>query len=139
MQLNRCFLATLIIMISVNQDPVSVPVSRGDLANPLEPCPDTPNCHIEEIVTTDNPAVLFDRLVESLHQTGAESVSPEPGELFIAAVYRIPVFGFRDDVTARIVPSDNGKTLLFIRSASRVGHSDFGVNRRRVQRILKKL
>ncbi|MFU8858864.1 MAG: DUF1499 domain-containing protein [Cyclonatronaceae bacterium] len=126
-------------MISVNQEPVSKAAAGGVHDNPLEPCPDTPNCHIEEIVTTDNPAVLFDRLVESLNETGAESVSPEPGELFISAVYKIPLFGFRDDVTARIVPAGNGETLLFIRSASRVGHSDFGVNRRRVQRILKKL
>lgn len=139
MQLIGCFLAILFIMIPANPGPDSGPSTGGNTAYPVEPCPGTPNCHIEEVASTENPAIIFDRLVECLHQTGAESVSPEPDELFVSAVYKIPLFGFRDDVTARVVPAENGGSVLFIRSASRVGHSDLGVNQRRVKRILRKL
>jgi uncharacterized protein (DUF1499 family) len=139
MQLSGCFLAILFTMIPANPGPDSGPASASNTTYPVEPCPGTPNCYIRELATPENPAELFDRLVECLNQTGAESVSPEPDELFVSAVYKIPLFGFRDDVTVRVVPAEKGASVLFIRSASRVGHSDFGVNRRRVNRILRKL
>ncbi|MFN2374308.1 MAG: DUF1499 domain-containing protein [Cyclonatronaceae bacterium] len=126
-------------MIPVNTAPDSGPLTGSNTTYPVQPCPDTPNCHIEEVAIPENPALLFDRLVECLHKTGAESVTPEPDELFVSAVYKIPLLGFRDDVTVRVVPAGNGESVLFIRSASRVGHSDLGVNQRRVKRILRKL
>lgn len=54
----------------------------------------------------------------------------------IDAVFKI--FIYKDDVTIQLTP---GKlhTLLHIRSASRKGHYDFGVNRRRVNRFINKL
>jgi uncharacterized protein (DUF1499 family) len=46
------------------------------------------------------------------------------------------VFGFVDDLELHIRASDN---LVAIRSASRVGYSDLGVNRRRVEQLREAL
>jgi uncharacterized protein (DUF1499 family) len=51
-----------------------------------------------------------------------------------SAVYRV-AWIFKDDVDVA-VESDTAGSVLHLRSASRIGHSDLGVNRRRVQRIL---
>lgn len=49
------------------------------------------------------------------------------------------VFFFKDDMVLQCTKKDAEHTLLHIRSASRVGYSDLGVNTRRVKRFLKKL
>jgi uncharacterized protein (DUF1499 family) len=139
MQLSSCFQIILFTMISATSGPGSAHEAPGQSPNPLEPCPGTPNCHIAEIAFSEGPEPVFDKLVQALRSTGAESVSPEPGRLYVAAVYKIPLFGYRDDVTAQVISGENGETTLFIRSASRVGHSDLGVNQRRVKRILNTL
>ena len=50
----------------------------------------------------------------------------------LKAEVRSLVFRFIDDLEAR---HDIENHVIDIRSASRTGHSDFGVNRRRVERI----
>ena len=52
------------------------------------------------------------------------------------AVCRTPLLGFRDDLEFRYSPDDG---VVHVRSASRVGIYDFGVNRRRVERVRKAL
>lgn len=52
------------------------------------------------------------------------------------AVCRTRLFGFRDDLEFRYSPDDG---VVHVRSASRVGIYDFGVNRRRVERVRKGL
>ncbi len=42
------------------------------------------------------------------------------------------VFGFVDDLELHLRPAEK---LIAVRSASRVGHSDFGVNRKRVEQL----
>lgn len=58
-------------------------------------------------------------------------------ELKIESVFQ--VFFFRDDLVLQLTEQDTRTTYLHIRSASRVGHSDLGVNRRRVKTFLRKL
>ncbi|WP_432473602.1 DUF1499 domain-containing protein [Amphritea sp. HPY] len=55
---------------------------------------------------------------------------------YLAAEFSSSLFGFVDDLELRI---DHDNDLLHIRSASRVGHSDFGVNRKRVDQIRARL
>ena len=45
-------------------------------------------------------------------------------------------FGFKDDVVIRL-RNDNGMTLIDLRSVSRVGMSDLGVNAARIARFLE--
>lgn len=49
------------------------------------------------------------------------------------------VFRFVDDLTVWVGLDENGQTRVEARSASRVGKGDFGVNRRRIGRLLEHL
>jgi uncharacterized protein (DUF1499 family) len=51
---------------------------------------------------------------------------------YLHAEARSLIFRFVDDVEFLIDP---GQRRIQVRSASRIGYSDFGVNRRRVERI----
>lgn len=52
---------------------------------------------------------------------------------------RSRVFGFVDDLTVWLALDEAGLTRLEMRSAARTGHGDFGVNRRRLVRLLDDL
>ena len=52
------------------------------------------------------------------------------------SVFKIPVFGWKDDVNI-VLQTNKKNSIIHIRSASRVGYSDLGVNKRRVKRLLK--
>jgi uncharacterized protein (DUF1499 family) len=53
-------------------------------------------------------------------------------------VARVPWWGFRDDVAIRLVPHGSG-TRVDIRSKSRVGEADLGMNARRIAAWLDRL
>lgn len=105
--------------------------------SPLATCPDTPNC-VHEVYSYD---ILPSELADAAEQA-LRALSPLSFERGIinthemSAVYR--AFLFKDDVDVAIVYQTNG-SQLYIRSASRVGRSDLGVNKRRVKRIIKAL
>ncbi|MCC5932857.1 MAG: DUF1499 domain-containing protein [Candidatus Cyclonatronum sp.] len=114
----------------------TVPSAGPD--NPLEACPESPNC----VRSTLEVMAEADRILEAARQTlenmGAESIEEtEAGGLH--AVFRIAVFGFRDDVHLALSPQPDGGTFVHIRSASRTGYSDLGVNSRRVDRFFRLL
>ncbi|MCA1789162.1 MAG: DUF1499 domain-containing protein [Thioalkalivibrio sp.] len=46
-------------------------------------------------------------------------------------------FGFKDDVVVRVPPRGAG-SLIDVRSASRVGHSDAGTNVKRIRTYLER-
>ena len=105
--------------------------------NPLPPCPDTPNCERVARAYDVPPDTLFvaaQRALESLGPTTLR-LSDRPNERRAEAVYRVALI-FKDDVDVVVKARDEDGSALYIRSASRVGHSDLGVNRRRVQRLL---
>ena len=51
---------------------------------------------------------------------------------YIHAECRSLLFGFVDDLELHLRPAEN---IIAVRSASRLGHSDLGVNRRRVESL----
>jgi len=106
--------------------------------NPLPECPDSPNC-VRISVKTD---FTLDQLIASarkaIEKEGAIEVKEITEKMYIEAVFRIPVFGFKDDVQLQAGES-GGSAILSLRSASRTGKNDLGVNRRRVQRLLNHL
>lgn len=53
---------------------------------------------------------------------------------YLHATFTSLVFRFVDDVEFYV---DSEARLLHYRSASRVGHSDFGVNRKRMQKLIQ--
>ncbi len=56
----------------------------------------------------------------------------------IEAVEETLVFGFKDDIIIRVLPTEEG-SQIDVRSVSRVGVSDLGANAKRIRRVLKAL
>ena len=72
-----------------------------------------------------------DRLVEMLLKMNrTEVVAVE--ECYVHAECRSLIFRFVDDLEFYF---DTDENVIHLRSAARVGHSDFGVNRKRVEEI----
>ena len=108
-------------------------------------CPDTPNCvsslaknpkhQVEPFRLKKDPKTSWDvvqKTVGSLPRT--KLVLADNSD--IHAECRSLIFRFVDDLTLHLTPA-NG--IINIRSASRTGYSDLGVNRRRVENLRKKL
>lgn len=106
--------------------------------SPLAACPGSPNCIRVSRKTGSPPDELFTSVLNALKQMKAEEISPDTDRHRADAVFRIPVFGFRDDLSIAIESEAEG-SMLHIRSASREGYGDLGVNRRRVKKLLKLL
>lgn len=106
----------------------------------LAPCPKSPNCvsteatdahHIEPFRYSSSRDEAKQRLLEILRSMPRTTIVSSAGEI-IRAEFRTRIFRFVDDGVFAI--DDATKTVRF-RSASRVGHSDLGVNRRRMEVI----
>lgn len=108
--------------------------------NPLPVCPDTPNCERRTRSFPVDPGVLFGAVQSVLADMGPVKMNVQPSDRSVRTVFRVAFF-FKDDVDVVIVPEGEtgGRSALHIRSASRVGKSDLGVNRRRVDRFFQRL
>ncbi|MCC5915151.1 MAG: DUF1499 domain-containing protein [Balneolaceae bacterium] len=113
-----------------------LPNSPGD--HPFEECPSSPNCIIQSVPYSFDAEELFQKAESALEGMRTEEITSDSQSLQIEAVFRIRLFGFKDDVRIAIDSTDDG-SILHIRSASRTGYSDLGVNRRRVERILNRI
>jgi uncharacterized protein (DUF1499 family) len=107
----------------------------------LTPCPDSPNCissqgsdsaYTVEPLTCDSEAekIIADLKVVVGSMKGATIVSESAAYLHVE--FQSDVFRFIDDVEFMV---DDMAKVVHVRSASRVGYYDFGVNRRRVEKI----
>jgi uncharacterized protein (DUF1499 family) len=105
----------------------------------LAACPDTPNCvhsgakdprhAIAPIAATPPLQVALAELVAiAAAMPGARVVTSRPDYAHLE--FETPLMGFVDDVEFAV---DAGAGVIQIRSASRIGTSDFGVNRKRVE------
>ena len=104
-------------------------------SNPLPECPDSPNC--ERISQPyDVPAdTLFGVTTQALDALGPTTLDLQPDSMRVSAVYRVALV-FKDDVDVAVDTTARG-SRLHVRSASRGGQSDLGVNARRVDRLLR--
>jgi uncharacterized protein (DUF1499 family) len=102
----------------------------------LQPCPQRPNCvsseagterKVEPIPLPPGDAMsVLEAAVRALPRTTVAT----RGEGYLHAECRTAAFGFVDDLELRI---DRTAGVVHVRSASRVGYSDRGENRRRVE------
>ena len=106
--------------------------------SPLEPCSDSPNCILHNAEFPVDPEKLFNETVRALESMSPHSLEKDSQRFQINSVFRIRFFGFKDDLKAVIRQQDE-RSVLYIRSSSREGYSDLGVNRRRVQKLLNRL
>ncbi len=114
----------------------------GPVDGKLRPCPDSPNCvcscegdgghHIAPLAADDS---TWDRLKDVLAVMEHVSIVTEDGH-YLRAECVTPLLRFVDDIEF-LEAAEEG--VIHVRSASRVGHSDLGTNRARVEEIRRRL
>ena len=85
------------------------------------------------------PAAAFDRALAVVGEMGWELLADDAGDLRIEATDRTFWFGFPDDVVVRVAPDGEAGSRVDVRSLSRVGGGDLGVNARRVREFVAAL
>jgi uncharacterized protein (DUF1499 family) len=84
------------------------------------------------------PDRAFSRALDAAQARGWTIVAADPVAGRIEASDRSRWMGFIDDIVVRITPSDSG-SRIDMRSSSRLGRSDFGVNAARIRDYLAAL
>jgi uncharacterized protein (DUF1499 family) len=121
------------------QRPTTLGVSDGKLAA----CPNTPNCvssqapdsdtehKIAPLSYTTSPAEAMTAL-KSMIQGMERAAIVREDDNYIYAEFTSALMGFVDDVEFLLDPAAN---VIHVRSASRLGQSDLGVNRKRIEAL----
>ncbi len=117
--------------------PESLGIHQGRLA----PCPDKPNCVSSDATTATQrvdpfhlarpPDLAWAAVIQTVLSLPRTKVVSQTGT-YMHAECRSAVFGFVDDLELQLHPDHN---LIAVRSAARLGHSDFGVNRKRIESL----
>lgn len=115
--------------------------ARGVTDGMLAACPGPPNCvssavpgvshHVEPIAMEDDPDTAMTRLVRAVETMPRSRVERQEG-YYLHATFRTALWRFVDDLECLVVP---GESVIHVRSTSRVGYSDLGVNRRRIEQL----
>lgn len=124
------------------------PTNLGIKDGKFAPCPNTPNCVSSQAADGDAEHKIapiayqsaasdiipkLKSLIEGMERTQVVTASSD----YLYAQFTTALMGFVDDVEFYLDPSTPGQ--LQVRSASRLGQSDLGVNRKRVEEIRSKL
>ena len=117
--------------------------SHGLTKGKLQACKVTPNCICTEEFDNKNAEPIdiqgvnadaaWELLKNVVIATGGKIESDDGRYLW--ATYSTPLFRFVDDFEARL---DEQQAVIHLRSASRVGHGDMGVNKKRIESIIEK-
>ncbi len=123
------------------------PTQLGVTEGKLTACPGTPNCVSSQALATDSEhaisplplsgdttAAMADlkRAIASMPRT---KIIQETND-YLYVEFASKLMGFVDDVEFYI---DTANQAIQVRSASRLGKSDLGVNRKRIEEIRSKL
>lgn len=118
------------------------PSNLGLEGGKLRACPDSPNCvcstgqsaahRIEPLVWKGDPQAGLERLAQILQRFPNAECESIQDQRYLHVEFTSALFRFVDDVEFLADP-DAG--VIHVRSASRTGRSDLGVNRRRVEEI----
>ena len=140
--LMAAFVIYLFILGAMSRNGKAPGLIDGNLAR----CPDKPNCVCSEydkdtrhyITPIAIPERGTDHLLSNIKNTIIDmggSMQAETGQ-YLAASFSSDLFGFVDDFEVRI---DLSHHVIHVRSASRVGTSDLGVNRKRAEAFSKRI
>ncbi len=116
------------------------PDNLGVKDGKLVPCPGTPNCVNSQSQDPKSkieplpPVAIADlkKAIESMEKTKII----EETDNYLYAEFKSKIMGYVDDVEFYL---DSNENVLHVRSASRLGQSDLGVNRKRIEAIRAKL
>ncbi|MFT5092738.1 MAG: hypothetical protein ACI8P0_001767 [Planctomycetaceae bacterium] len=120
---------------------MSNPDDAGLTNGKLRPCPDSPNCvcseypgnahSIEPLIFSDDADAAWARLIGILLDQPRTTIVSQTDD-YIEARIRTRILRFVDVLEFRL---DRATKRINIRSASKVGYSDLGTNRRRVESL----
>jgi uncharacterized protein (DUF1499 family) len=116
------------------------PTNLGVKGGKLAACPGSPNCVNSQSADAQSkieplpPVAIADlqKVIESMERTTIVEATAN----YLHAEFKSQLMGYVDDVEFYLDPSAN---VLQVRSASRLGKSDLGVNRKRVETIREQL
>jgi uncharacterized protein (DUF1499 family) len=116
-------------------------VATGLREGALPPCPESPNCvssqaeddaqGVEPIAYEGDADGAWERIQRVIREMPRSRIIQRT-DMYLHAEFRTAIAGFVDDVELLL---DEQAGVIHIRSASRAGYSDLGVNRRRVEAI----
>ncbi|TKB11809.1 DUF1499 domain-containing protein [Desulforhopalus sp. IMCC35007] len=119
----------------------------GVVGGILTPCPPRPNCVNSQATDEDHMILPFryagteqearGRLLQVLESEDRAKVIAA-NDNYVRAEFTSPLFRFVDDVEFYIYTTSAGETVIDVRSASRLGYSDLGANRKRIERLHSK-
>ncbi|MEO8305065.1 MAG: DUF1499 domain-containing protein [Betaproteobacteria bacterium] len=117
------------------------PATLGAPGGKFAPCPDRSNCvssqasdaehAIAPLAFKGDPATAMAQLADAIRAMSGSTIVVLRSD-YLHAEFASSLWGFVDDVEFAVVP---GATAIAVRSASRRGYGDFGVNRKRVEAI----
>lgn len=120
------------------------PTNLGVQNDRLLPCPNTPNCvcsndadplhQIAPLTYQSAPAEALADL-KAVIQTLPRTTIVQEAANYLYAEFKSGLMGFVDDVEFYV---DERAGVIQVRSASRLGKSDLGVNRQRIETIREK-
>ncbi|MBE9103516.1 DUF1499 domain-containing protein [Nostoc cf. edaphicum LEGE 07299] len=127
-------------MVFAGKRPNNLGISNGKLA----PCPNSPNCVSSQSTdashqiapltftsTLEEAITNLKQIIESLPRTKIITENKD----YLYAEFKSALLGFVDDVEFYL---DRTANVIHVRSASRLGQSDLGVNRKRIETIRAK-
>ncbi|MFT2091549.1 DUF1499 domain-containing protein [Paraglaciecola sp. 2405UD69-4] len=126
----------------------STPPVLGVINGQLTPCPEKPNCvssfakdkaHYIAPIQHTGTALDIKNDIFNVLKNMPNSMATQTQDNYVRAEFTSKVFRFVDDVEFYFPDTETNNTTIHIRSASRVGHSDFGVNQERVEQIRSQL
>jgi len=116
----------------------------GIVDGKFHPCPDTPNCvstqaadnkhKIDPIQYSGSLSEAKEKIVKIINSLKRSKIITNK-ENYIHAEFRTATFRFVDDVEFLF---DDSEKIIHFRSRARLGISDMGVNRKRMEIIRKK-
>lgn len=134
------FIILFVILGFISNNGKAIGLADGRLSK----CPNKPNCvctehnqdtahYVEPIIITQGTEIDVLSNLKHVIKDMQGSIQAE-SDTYLAATFTSPLFRFVDDLEIRL---DMEQKLIHIRSASRVGYSDAGVNKSRAE-LLKK-
>jgi uncharacterized protein (DUF1499 family) len=140
-------IATVLVFIFViwssnmfaGKQPTNLGINNGKLAA----CPTSPNCVSSQAAASDSehaiaplqltadPAAAIASLKQIIQSMPRTKIVTETND-YLYAEFTSKLMGYVDDVEFYI---DNNTKNIQVRSASRLGQSDLGVNRKRIEEI----
>lgn len=119
----------------------TIPDTLGVTGGKLPPCPDKPNCvvshnydethHIAPLVYSGELSDAYSELLADIEKMPGSAIITK-NERYIHAEFTSSLMRYVDDVEFYF---DTENKQIELRSASRLGHSDMGVNRERIEAL----